>query len=885
MKVLKEKIEEGKCTILLDGLDEVPVEQQNELSRRLNDFGRTYQGKVICTSRIVGYSGWFLDRAKEVEIIPFSLEQISEYVRNWIQEFCPSGAEALGMAEGFLLELQNKPQLKGLSQNPLLLSLLCRLYLQNKLLLPVRRVEIYKEVLKYFLGEWKKLKKRESEFMIIPKITLLEELAYDLNCQGKNSFLAEDLYTWTESYLHKDELPTDFKKYTATELISELSEQDGIIVKLDSKGEEYVFLHRTFQEFLAASYINKQMEKDLPRGLEIAQSHFWNYEWHETLTLLAGLMDDPVPLIETILVKQDDIFSTLLLLAGSCLAETAISMHDTVKKVIDSIFDLWWKYPSIRQIRAIVAALSQSNIYLLEKVLHYSDEKRHDASHIWPIVFTLKRINTPRTLSKIIELYEEGNVIKENLTMALLLGQIGTSDAANALISNLNNKDPNVRYRAAHALKQIQTERVKEALIDTFTGKPKKVLNLHPMSKTLLEDTMCASEIAEALLNYGTSESIEVVTRAINDPNSLMRREACEAAGRLGEKAPPQVIGELLKALQGNNRQIKVSACEALGDIRAREAVEPLSKILRNRRMPLELRRSTAKALGRIGDPRCEDDLIVVALKDRDNEIRTIAYESLSKIGTPKSIEVLIKASNNKDPDTRSYAIRALKNIAPSQAMPVLRKAIDDVSPEVRQSAAHNLGEIGTDEAIDLLMKAANDPDLGVRSNAVYAMGETGNIRVREVLYTAIKDDNEGMKLIGLEALGKVGGSRVTDELIWAFNRPDSFFRNFAILALCKCDTVESACLLIQALKDERVDFETVLDNIDSGLGLKMLGKIIELPEGDVFGEDFFSMARTLAIRCRNYGAWFIPVYHEVIQKARKEGCENEVLEDKIRSP
>ncbi|MGQ3684304.1 MAG: trypsin-like peptidase domain-containing protein [Candidatus Loosdrechtia sp.] len=70
--LLKEKLEEGKCTLLLDALDEVPLEHRRELAERLNRFAGNYDCPVICTSRIAGYGGAFLDGAKEVEIVPFA---------------------------------------------------------------------------------------------------------------------------------------------------------------------------------------------------------------------------------------------------------------------------------------------------------------------------------------------------------------------------------------------------------------------------------------------------------------------------------------------------------------------------------------------------------------------------------------------------------------------------------------------------------------------------------------------------------------------------------------------------------------------------------------------------------------------------------------------
>ena len=51
------------------------------------------------------------------------------------------------------------------------------------------------------------------------------------------------------------------------DLIKELSEEDGIIQKLSLEGDDkYLFLHQTFQEYLTACYLNRDVQKDQSGG-------------------------------------------------------------------------------------------------------------------------------------------------------------------------------------------------------------------------------------------------------------------------------------------------------------------------------------------------------------------------------------------------------------------------------------------------------------------------------------------------------------------------------------------------------------------------------------------------------------------------------------------
>jgi len=106
-------------------------------------------------------------------------------------------------------------------------------------------------------------------------------------------------------------------RFEARDFIKDLTEEDGIIQKLGT-GDKYIFLHRTFQEFLTASYLSRVIQRDQAEGIALAKVHFRDYDWHEALSLLAGVMEDPIPLLQTIIDEKDDIFSSLFLLAGRC---------------------------------------------------------------------------------------------------------------------------------------------------------------------------------------------------------------------------------------------------------------------------------------------------------------------------------------------------------------------------------------------------------------------------------------------------------------------------------------------------------------------------------------------------------------------------------------
>jgi hypothetical protein len=96
------------------------------------------------------------------------------------------------------------------------------------------------------------------------------------------------------------------------ELLKKL-ERVGVVVfaGYDGRGDsQWSFAHRSILEFLAARCLSRQ-----PNWLDEISQHFWfQPEWVEVLTFLAGLVENADPLVERLEQEQDDIFGSMLLL-------------------------------------------------------------------------------------------------------------------------------------------------------------------------------------------------------------------------------------------------------------------------------------------------------------------------------------------------------------------------------------------------------------------------------------------------------------------------------------------------------------------------------------------------------------------------------------------
>src|SRR4028118_443860 len=120
-------LEHGKLLILLDGLDEVPTVNTDEVISKIQDFvDRYYKNSFIVSCRTAAYLNNF-QRFTDVKIADFDDTQIEQFIGNWFQ----SDVDKQEGTAQKCWELLQKPEYaaaKELAHTPLLLTFLCLIY-------------------------------------------------------------------------------------------------------------------------------------------------------------------------------------------------------------------------------------------------------------------------------------------------------------------------------------------------------------------------------------------------------------------------------------------------------------------------------------------------------------------------------------------------------------------------------------------------------------------------------------------------------------------------------------------------------------------------------------------------------------------------------------
>ena len=246
---LKDIHNQERILIILDGLDELPEKSRYHVDELLHRriFPFCY---VLATSRqergIEVRKNFVFDI--HLEIKGYTESDAIVYVR---RHFKTIGQSPKG--ERLIEEMQQNTFLHALRSNPLNLLLLCVVYEDYEGKLPTSRTELYQVIVQCLLRRYCAKRNQPA-----PRndIALERKFEKEILALGELAWLCllSDRYGFRESEL--DEFESRYPGLVAREL--------GLLYKEESlkrlkPQHEYCFLHKTFQEYVAAAYIAEKL--------------------------------------------------------------------------------------------------------------------------------------------------------------------------------------------------------------------------------------------------------------------------------------------------------------------------------------------------------------------------------------------------------------------------------------------------------------------------------------------------------------------------------------------------------------------------------------------------------------------------------------------------
>ncbi|MDG9673581.1 NACHT domain-containing protein [Micromonospora sp. DH14] len=320
--------------LLVDGVDEVPEGQRRTVRDWLHGLLSAYPDlRVVVTSRPAAASARWLDTEgfTSVFLERMGPADVKALIRHWHEAVrraadLPCEPHLLpGYEQRLLAQLDGSAHLQNLAGSPLLCAMLCALNLDRDSNLPRNRMDIYQAAIDMLLH------RRDSQRGVptaLPELTsrdqaqLLQEVAWWMTQNSRTELTRAEA---TQRFAHR---LAGIRHITApvAAVLEHMIQRSGVL--REPVPDRIDFVHRTFQEYLAAREAADQGHT----GALLEHAHLDT--WRETIILAAGHANAPVRRqllagLLTLAAERPKQARRLRLLAAACL-ETAPAVEPEV---------------------------------------------------------------------------------------------------------------------------------------------------------------------------------------------------------------------------------------------------------------------------------------------------------------------------------------------------------------------------------------------------------------------------------------------------------------------------------------------------------------------------------------------------------------------------
>lgn len=169
---------------------------------------------------------------------------------------------------------------------------------------------------------------------------------------------------------HIQKIPISFLSHVDTSVSADEFTRVGIVDLIHEKGQPYLsFIHKSFQEFLAAQFVNEHNEY-----LQKILQHIWAPKWREVIKFLAGLEGEKV--IKEVYAQKDNIIHAKLFLCAECLSETRNVCKNIRENIISDLKKIAYIEPfwfiaiemlgSLGEVDYLTHLLTDKNLFIRE---------------------------------------------------------------------------------------------------------------------------------------------------------------------------------------------------------------------------------------------------------------------------------------------------------------------------------------------------------------------------------------------------------------------------------------------------------------------------------------------------------------------------------------
>ncbi|GJJ69523.1 bilin biosynthesis protein [Entomortierella parvispora] len=786
--------QEGRVLFILDGLDEIVTDAGSDENKSFRSFLRTllHQQHVVITSRPSGLDRKILPPIDlELETVGFSQQNVDDFL---IKVLEPDAARTV---QDFI---RQTPLIQGLVNIPVQLDVICFSWDS----LPTEHVAITMTGLYQLMVRqlWRKdairlkktaggqnlterqINKLKAKAIDALMATELQHLGYLAFKGMTNSHQIEfDEDALLLAFEDLEDQTSDNQRLLAPQLV-EIMKQTSFLhtadADLDSGKSEsqqaWHFLHLTFQEYFAATWIVRHFQLKQPcstagmmtkeQMTAFVHQHKYNPQYEIVWTMVAGLLEDK-PLSDFFGILQgaprDLIGGRHQQMLASCLNEARDRLDPAVAVVLEAEFKFWLRFEMCSGRHAVLYRLRHAASAPQKSVLgchpSFPDTiliETLNSKSAWRSPLALTLADRPTFSDSAIQFLITG--LKGHLgdlricsAIALAKQTMLPETAVRSIAAALKDKNKDIRDKAALILhKQAKlSDSAVQSLLESLKD----------------EDERIRSSLALALHSQADLSESAVLSHitSLSDEDEGVRSSAASALDK-EIKFSESAILSLIATLSHDNWTVRFSAASILDKQSAlpESAIQALMTVLEYENEGAKS--SAAWILEKQPTlPETTIHSLVIAFKKEDVGLRSSAISILSRQSnlTEFAIQSLTVALKEDDKCTRSLAVLALGRQCrlPEPVIQSLVDALKDDDEDIRSSAALALGKQSAlpESVILSLITSLKDNDWIVRSSATTALDKQSMLPESAIqsLIITLQDEDDDIRSSAASLLRK----------------------------------------------------------------------------------------------------------------------------------
>jgi HEAT repeat protein len=811
----QERFKAGEVAVFLDGFDEL---QDEAIERSLNKCVREFasasrDNTLLISTRPYAHHRLGKERLQEFEIEPLSQRQIEAFLNCYY----PNNAAT----KSLLKTLRERSSLRELLHVPLLLGIILRLYREGRF--ADERLELYETIVADLVSELDRSKSINRLFKIDDerlRVDFLEFLSFErllrdpLGEEEREAnriiFSYDLLREKARIFLTQERMPHSPRDLADDALATPLLREVG--------ADTFAFTHLTLQEYLAARAFAAFYKVNRFEGQKIFCRVYHNpiIVEMEVLPMTLGAVENADSLYAEIERWPESLNFTNLRLRARGLAYSTNLKHERLSKLIDRLLELALRKnpdeePYLEAIVASFAGVSRQTLAFMESRANLSLRN----PNFFEMALVLGQLGSDKAVDALISvLNHEHPAIRQNsairTAVIAILNLIGSDRATDTFISALNDENGEVRLSALKGLRQIGSDRAVEALVGALKHEDSKVRHaaIVELSQAGYDDVV---DVLVPVLDDEDKEvrgGAAVMLHAISSDKSVGALVSAFNSGHpdratfalyLGLNGSEAAVDSLISALKGPDISVHAMASLVLGLTRSHKAVEPVIFALTNK--DPDVRMCAAGALGYLHFDEAVDAL-ASALSDENEKVRSNAVTSLGKIGSDRARAALVGALNHWDGEVRQKAGEALQQLDSGKIVNALVNSLNE-DGDADSNVASALQQFPTDKAVDALIAALEYEDTSECRGVLMILGFIGSDKAVEALVSALKHQDNDMRLTAAAVLRAINPDRAVRVLTAALSDSDEDMRRNAVESLGVINSDGAVDTLISALNHE----------------------------------------------------------------------------------